>query len=376
MREFSLETYLQQLSESKSIEDAPKVPIPTIRKNQNYLFVSYCHRDYKAVYSDLAHLYSRGIRFWYDKGLSVGRDWELEVEEHIKHPNCCGIVFYISTNMFLSNSVLKEIEFTLKRKKGRIIYQKNYFCVNLHKGNISDILFDAQKIQKEHGLPLLDTKAVNTLTSTFSDQDTYINANSRFHLDDLIAQIQSRFDVTSKTDTSSGQPGFLAVDSTSAAVRTFFEGKVPLIPLCKYLYACYRADNKTQPWYLIPAAAAIGLAIMIRTFSFVLSAPDIPYASYLFDYYSNIGMISLGVLFCGTIFPYILLTLFWLYYFTPVYRKCERNPKLKIIHAIVFVCDSVLVAFLVPVAYIMLLIMFAVFFETVSVLDQSRGKIT
>ena len=374
MHEFSLETYLQQLSASKSIEDAPKVPIPTIQKNQNYLFISYSHRDYKAVYSDLAHLYSRGIRFWYDKGLSVGKDWEQEVKAHIKHPNCCGIIFYISTNMFLSNSVLKEIEFTLKRKKGKIIHKKNYFCVNLHNGNITDILFEAQKIQKEHGLPLLDTKAVNTLTSTFSDQDTYITANNRFHLDDLIAQIQSQFDVTSKTDTSFGQPGFLTVDSTSAAVRTFFEGKVPLIPLCKYLYACYREDNKTQPWYLIPTTAAVGLAIMIRTLTLVLSAPDIPYIPYILAYCSKPCIISLAALFCGTLFPYILLTLFWLYYFTPVYRKCERNPKFKIIHAIVFVCDSVLAAFLVPVAYIMLLVLFAVFFETVSTLNQSRGK--
>jgi hypothetical protein len=57
------------------------------------------HKDYKSVYSDLAHLYSCDVRFWYDKGLSVGKDWELEVEEHIKNPNCCGIIFYISTNI-------------------------------------------------------------------------------------------------------------------------------------------------------------------------------------------------------------------------------------------------------------------------------------
>lgn len=373
MSEFSLETYLQQLSDSKRIEDAPKVPIPTIQKDQNYLFISYSHRDYKAVYSDLAYLYSRGVRLWYDKGLSVGRDWEMEVEEHIKHPNCCGIIFYISTNMFLSNSVLKEIEFTLKRKKGKIIHKKNYFCVNLHNGNITDILFEAQKIQKENGLPLLDTKAVNTLTSTFSDQDTYINANSRFHLDDLITQIQSQFDVSSKTDTASGQPSFLSVDSTSAAMRIFFEGKVPLIPLCKYLYACYQEDHKAQPWYLLPISAVIGLAVMIRTMTLVLSAADLPYIPYILEYCSNPCVISLAVLFCGTLFPYILLTLFWLYYFTPVYRKCERNPKVKIFHATIFVCDSVLVAFLVPVAYIILLVLLAAFFETTSTLNQSRG---
>jgi len=117
MDEFVLEDYLKQLSATDDIDDCPKVPIPTIQQNQNYLFVSYSHKDYKAVYADLAHLYCANVRFWYDKGLHVGREWEQEVEEHIKNPNCCGIIFYISTNMFLSESVLKEIEFTRTRKK-------------------------------------------------------------------------------------------------------------------------------------------------------------------------------------------------------------------------------------------------------------------
>ena len=101
MREFDLESYLLRLEEAQSIKECPKVPVPEIANNQNYLFVSYSHKDYKEVYADLAHLYTRGVRFWYDKGLTVGRDWEIEVREHIHDPNCCGIVFYISTNMYL-----------------------------------------------------------------------------------------------------------------------------------------------------------------------------------------------------------------------------------------------------------------------------------
>lgn len=195
MVEFNCEEYLQQVGSSESIEDCPKVPIPSIGKNQNYLFVSYSHKDYKAVYSDLAHLYCHDVRFWYDKGLHAGKDWEAEVCEHIKSPNCCGVIFYLSTNMFLSDSIIKEIEFTQTKKKSNAVIQKNYFCVNLHGGNISDILFDAQQYNREKGFKLLNTDVQSRLTSVFSDKATHLKYTSKSHVDDLLGQIREQFDV-------------------------------------------------------------------------------------------------------------------------------------------------------------------------------------
>ena len=195
MVEFNCEEYLQQVVSSESIEDCPKVPIPSISKNQNYLFISYSHKDYKAVYSDLANLYDHNVRFWYDRGLHAGKDWEEEVCEHIKSPNCCGVIFYLSTNMFLSDSIIKEIEFTQTKTKKSTSIQKNYFCVNLHGGLISDILFDAQQHKREMGLTLLNTEVQNRLTSAFSDKATYLMYASKSHIDDLLEQIHEQFDV-------------------------------------------------------------------------------------------------------------------------------------------------------------------------------------
>ena len=109
MGEFVLEEYLQVLQNAKNIDDCLKVPIPEMDNDQNYVFVSYSHDDYKEVYYDLAHLYCKGVRFWYDKGLSAGEDWEREVQEHIQSPYCCGVIFYLSTNMFLSGSILRKL---------------------------------------------------------------------------------------------------------------------------------------------------------------------------------------------------------------------------------------------------------------------------
>ena len=197
MNEFNLEEYLQKLQEAENIDECPKVPLPKIEKDQNYVFVSYSHKDYKQVYYDLAHLYCKGVRFWYDKGLPAGQDWEKEVQENIKSSRCSGVIFYLSTNMFLSESIFKEIKFTSAKKKPNIILNKNYFCVNLQDSNISDMLFKVQEIQRNEGMARLDTKKLNLITSTFSDNDTYIKFNSSFHIDELIEQIQNKFDVTS-----------------------------------------------------------------------------------------------------------------------------------------------------------------------------------
>ena len=362
---FEIESYLQQVSDSAGIEECPKVPVPSIGKNQNYLFISYSHKDYKEVYSDLAHLYVRGVRFWYDKGLSVGRDWEQEVEEHIRHPNCCGIIFYLSTNMFLSNSVLKEIEFTQKRKNGSIIFQKNYFCVNLHKGSISDVLFEAQSIQKQRGLPLLDTKAVNLLTSTFSDNDTYIDACSSLHVEELIDQIKRQFDVTEESD-NSREPSPFDVQTSKEAMRVLLKGKFSIAAISKHIWTCFREKKLKRAWYMIPAAALAGIIAAAYGWYLMMTA-DAPFIQMLMEEYGRALFCWLGVFWCGALLPYGIFQLFWLFYLTPVYRKCERNPRLLAVHHAIFLLGVMVTALCIPLMYAVMLLMFHLligFFKT------------
>lgn len=350
MKEFVLENYLQQVAVSQNIGDCPKVPVPLIQKNQNYLFISYSHKDYKAVYSDLAHLYMRGVRFWYDKGLNVGHDWEQEVEDHIKNPNCCGIIFYISTNMFLSGSVFKEIEFTQKRKRGSIIYQKNYFCVNLHHGGIPDILFEAQKLQKDQGLPPLDTKAISVLTSTFSDKDTYIDANSRFYLDDLIDQIQLQFNVINKTDDSLNQSIFQSLDTPKAAWNFFLRGEIESISLFKYMYSCYRENKNSRPWNLLFESTSISIIFMLYAFYGLFLKSDIPVLQELLvELYKDIYLVGIILLLSIFFLIFKVSTLFLVFYLSPAYQKYQRKPQWRLFTRICFYCGSLFFAFFIPI---------------------------
>lgn len=111
-------------------------PIPKLHKDDKYFFVCYSSRDFKSVYCDLIELYKRKVPFRYDERLEHGKDWQSQVEKGIKSENCAGVVFYLSKNVFSTNSVSQEINITKENKRG-------HFCVNLEGSTLpSRILTD------------------------------------------------------------------------------------------------------------------------------------------------------------------------------------------------------------------------------------------
>ena len=333
MSEFNLEAYLEDVRKSPDIDNCPKVPVPKIEKDQNYIFVSYSHKDYKEVYYDLAHLYCHGVRFWYDRGLQAGEDWENEVKEHIQSPCCCGVIFYLSTNMFLSESIFKEIEFTNAKKKPNIILQKNYFCVNLKNSNISDMLFEVQGIQRNTGMAPLDTKKLNTLTATFSDDDTYIKYNSSYHIDELIEQIQNKFDVTNR---GNGEPdSVLALDNIKEprlAWLVINTKEMDLVPLFQYLWADFKRTKRSRPWILFALGVVISILGILAALYLLGKIPNVPLLSAMDAEGYKIAVIVV----CCVLTPWEAAQAFWLFYISPVARNRDKGILAKMIHCLVY----------------------------------------
>ena len=197
MRNFDLQAYLAELDASQSIDDCTKVPRPELGESQNYIFISYAHADYKKVYAALAYMYEKGVRFWYDDGLTAGKSWEKEAKERIRDPKCSGAIFFLSNNLFLSNSVIKvELPCILGvDEKGDAlegVLPLNYFCVNLTENNPSDIIFDvfAELRSRGHG-----TTWLKLLSTAFPDEMTYISSNERDYESKLLEQIRKCFNV-------------------------------------------------------------------------------------------------------------------------------------------------------------------------------------
>jgi hypothetical protein len=372
MSEFNLETYLQQLNMAPDIENCEKVPIPPIMADQNYIFISYSHKDYKSVYADLAHLYCRGVRFWYDRGLSAGEDWEREVQEHIQDPHCCGVIFYISTNMFLSDSVFKEIEFTKTKKRPSIILQKNYFCVNLETCNISDMLFSVQEIQRQKGLKRLDTKKLNVLTATFSDDDTYINFTGQHHVDDLVEQIQRKFDVTSPADSSSlNELALGSIKNPRLALFAFMSRETEPVPLFRFLYSDFQKTKRLRPWYLVVLGIVAGMISSLAMLYRICTVPEIPVFSELSISLNVTAFAVMSVVWSLAFVPYVAAKCFWLFYISPVRKRREEGTPSRVALCLIYFClTAVLALFSAPICLIAMGFAYSVVDQLKPLLDR------
>ncbi len=215
MSDINYELLKQQILSSNSFDECPKPPMTDYPKGANYVFISYSHKDYKAVYCDLLEFHKAGVRFWYDYGLPAGKDWNKVVEQKIKAKECSGVIFYLSSNLFLSRSVLREIEFTLGTEGNSGFSNKDYFCINLAGVQPSVILFQIiqnHSIEELHSLGV-DTTQLAKLSAAFTDEATYIpkqNAGSSLHIDSALSALDSQFRVT-------GSSAKAAPDQTESA---------------------------------------------------------------------------------------------------------------------------------------------------------------
>lgn len=201
MPEFDVEQYLQQLAASTSCEEC-KVLSPKLGKKDRYIFISYSHKDYKQVYADLAQLYAADIPFWYDEGLPAGKKWDDVVQKRITDPNCAGVIFYLSENLFLSRSIQTEIAIACGTEE----QQRNYFCVNLtndtpfeiSRKTILSMSFNEAPDKMQAQLDWL-----TTLTHAFSDRITYLTYKKTNHVEELLKQIATVFEIDPDSDTYS-----------------------------------------------------------------------------------------------------------------------------------------------------------------------------
>ncbi len=82
---------------------------------ENYIFISYAHKDSEKVLYVLEKLVERGYRIWYDDGLAPGSEWPEDIAEHLD--KCAVFMSFISNNSMESPNCRREINFALSRQK-------------------------------------------------------------------------------------------------------------------------------------------------------------------------------------------------------------------------------------------------------------------
>lgn len=82
---------------------------------ENYIFISYAHKDTDIVFPILKQLQMRGYRIWYDDGIAPGSEWPENIAQHLD--GAAMTMAFISPNSMASPNCRREINFALSRQK-------------------------------------------------------------------------------------------------------------------------------------------------------------------------------------------------------------------------------------------------------------------
>lgn len=83
--------------------------------SEEYIFVSYCHKDKAHVFPIIEQLARDGHRIWYDEGIDPGTEWPEIIARHLSGCSLC--IAFISQNSLNSHNCRREINFALLKKK-------------------------------------------------------------------------------------------------------------------------------------------------------------------------------------------------------------------------------------------------------------------
>ena len=86
---------------------------------EDYIFISYAHKDSEYVIPVLERMNSEGYRIWYDDGISPGTEWDANIAKHIR--KCSFFMAFISHNYLGSDNCKDELSFVRELNKNRVL---------------------------------------------------------------------------------------------------------------------------------------------------------------------------------------------------------------------------------------------------------------
>lgn len=83
--------------------------------NENYIFISYSHKDTEQAFQVMESLQKEGYRIWYDDGIVPGSEWPENIAQHLN--NAAMVMALITPNSMESHNCRREINFALAKMK-------------------------------------------------------------------------------------------------------------------------------------------------------------------------------------------------------------------------------------------------------------------
>lgn len=83
--------------------------------HEDYIFVSYAHKDSEEVVPILERMNQEGCRIWYDDGIMPGSEWPENVAAHLNE--CAVVLAFISPESIESSNCRREVTYALSKEK-------------------------------------------------------------------------------------------------------------------------------------------------------------------------------------------------------------------------------------------------------------------
>lgn len=83
--------------------------------DEDYIFVSYSHKDSDYVLPIIDNLHDLGYRLWFDDGIEASAEWPEYIEDHMNR--CAAVLAFVTDNFVESSNCRKEITYSLNNGK-------------------------------------------------------------------------------------------------------------------------------------------------------------------------------------------------------------------------------------------------------------------
>lgn len=151
--------------------------------NGPFIFISYSHKDGEIVREDVEKLISQGVRVWIDhrseeiENMHLSDNWFQKVKNAVLHPNCRGVIFYVSTHALLSKAIRRE------QRLVRDTEGLPYYCVSVGGVPMSQHMLHAVLLSANKESPLYDP-------NYYGNEDAEVMQKAMFHDDKLVIMRQ------------------------------------------------------------------------------------------------------------------------------------------------------------------------------------------
>ncbi|MDR1369915.1 MAG: toll/interleukin-1 receptor domain-containing protein [Dysgonamonadaceae bacterium] len=91
------------------------LPFKAYEGADEYIFISYAHKNSEKVFPIIKQLHDMGYRIWYDEGIDPGTEWPESIAEHLS--KAAAVMLFITPESMDSDNVRREITFALNFRK-------------------------------------------------------------------------------------------------------------------------------------------------------------------------------------------------------------------------------------------------------------------